>query len=122
MLQIDTLNIYGKLQKVHQHIAAKNNTLFVSFYDSASALEALACGKVPIELWSVSKRGEKSPYKNLKLCLVSNDELSLYKNLKTILYKKNFVIQKQILKRFSKLKKNNSINSLSKIILKYLKH
>ncbi len=111
-----------KITKVHQHIAAKNYSFFVSFYNSASALEALACGKVPIELWGIRHEKEQSIYKDLKLCLASKNKLNLYKNLNEILYNKNLNIQKKILNKFNqRYKKNNSINNTNKIILKISK-
>lgn len=112
-----------KITKDHQHIAAKKYTIFVNFYNSASTLEALASGKVPIELSCIRKDpNEKSVYSDLKICFRAKNSLNLNKYLKRTLYEKNLNEQKKILKKFSKIcNTNDSINRTNKIVLKISK-
>lgn len=111
------------ITKAHLHIALKNSEVCIFFYNNASVLDILACGKIPIQLWNISLNKKLvSNYTNLKLCLNTKNELELIKYIKFITNKKKKHSQNKIILRFNKLFRNfNSIKFTSNQIIKISK-
>jgi len=108
------------ITKEHLHIALKNSEACIFFYNNASILDILACGKIPIQLWNISLNKKlKSNYTNLKLCLNTRNKLDLEKCIKFIVKKKKGYYKNNIIIRFNKLfRKFNSIKFTSNQIIR----
>ena len=95
----------------------------ISIFSSASILDFLATGKLPIELWNIMKNTTyKSKFETLKLSVKVNNKKELINLIYILLIKKiQNKNKKKIIRRFKKnFFTDGSLNSLKKKIYKIL--
>ena len=95
----------------------------ISIFSSASILDFLATGKLPIELWNIMKNTTyKSKFETLKLSVKVNNKKELSNLIYSLLIKKiQNKNKKKIIRRFKKnFFTDGSLNSLKKKIYKIL--
>lgn len=96
--------------------------LFISFYSSASIIDALALNKIPLELWNILDKKFISNFKPMKLSVYLKNPEYMEKMIKKMLFGKD---QKKYELYFKKKVQNNffiknSVNITTKKILNIL--
>ena len=114
-----------EISKKNQLNLVKNSDIFVSLYSSASNMDGLALGKIPLELWNVMKDQKlQSKFKKLNLSIPIQNGNELKNKINLFLnndfskfnlrYKKKFLLKNFIF--------DGSVNSARKKILNILYH